>query len=132
MKPNHRTSGLATASALALALAAAGCGDGNRSVLTPTALPPAPAPAASFTVSGTITETTDAGEVPVEGATITSAEMEATASTDSDGFYTLTGLRSGMALFIIFKAGYEERAVEMMIEGDSQLDAVLVRQAETN
>jgi hypothetical protein len=33
-----------------------------------------------------------------------------------------------MARVVLSKAGYEEQLVEMMIEGDSQLDAQLVRQ----
>ena len=32
-----------------------------------------------------------------------------------------------MARFVVSKEGYEDRVVEMMIEGDSQLDAELVR-----
>jgi hypothetical protein len=32
-----------------------------------------------------------------------------------------------MARFVISKEGYQDWAVEMMIEGDAQLDAVLVR-----
>jgi hypothetical protein len=31
--------------------------------------------------------------------------------------------------FVVSKAGYEERVVEMMIEGDTRFDAVLLREA---
>ena len=47
---------------------------------------------------------------------------------DAEGFYRLSGLHAGAARFVLSKAGYEDRVVEMMIEADSQLDAQLVRE----
>jgi hypothetical protein len=108
-------------------LATAACGDSKNSIVGPTPVP-APAPAATFTISGTISEATESGAVPIEGATVASVDTENWVVTDADGFYRLSGLRAGMARVVLSKAGYEEQLVEMMIEGDSQLDAQLVRQ----
>ena len=129
MKPHNRTVGLAAAAGLALMLATAACGDSKSSILTPSpGLPPAPAPAATFTVSGTISEATESGAAPIEGATVASADSENWVVTDAEGFYRLSGLPAGMARLVVSKEGYEDRVVEMMIEGDSQLDAQLVRE----
>ena len=125
MKPHHRTVGLAAATTFALMLATAACGDSNNPIVGPS---PAPAPVATFSVSGTISEATESGTAPVEGATILSADTETWVFTDAAGFYRISGLRAGMARFVVSKEGYEDRVVEMMIEGDSQLDAELVRQ----
>jgi hypothetical protein len=127
MKPHHRTAGLAAAASVALMFATAACGDSNNPIVGPSPAP-APAPVATFSVSGTISEATESGAAPVEGATILSADTETWVLTDAAGFYRISGLRAGMARFVVSKEGYEDRVVEMMIEGDSQLDAELVRE----
>jgi hypothetical protein len=127
MKPHNRTVGLAAAASIALMVATAACGDSKSSIVGPT-LTPGPAPAATFTVSGTISEATDSGAAPIEGATILSADTENWVVTDAAGFYRISGLRAGMARFVVSKDGYEDRVVEMMVEADSQLDAQLIRQ----
>ena len=130
MKPHNRTVGLAAAACIALMLATAACGDSKSSIVGPTpVLTPAPAPVATFTVSGTISEATDSGAAPIEGATILSADTENWVVTDAAGFYRISGLRAGMARFVVSKEGYEDRVVEMMVEADSQLDAQLIRQS---
>jgi hypothetical protein len=129
MKPHNRTVGLAAAASVALMLATAACGDSKSSILTPSpGLNPEPAPVATFTVSGTISEATESGAAPIEGATVASADTENWVVTDADGFYRLSGLRAGMARLVVSKEGYEERVVEMMIDSDAQLDAQLIRQ----
>jgi hypothetical protein len=128
MKLHNRTVGLAAASVV-LMLATAACGDSKSPIVGPTpVLTEAPAPVATFTVSGTISEATESGAAPIEGATVASADTENWVVTGADGFYRLNGLRVGMARFVVLKQGYEDRVVEMMIEGDSQLDAQLTRQ----
>jgi hypothetical protein len=126
MKPHNRSAGLAVAAIIALMLATAACGDSKNPIVGPSPTP-VPAPAATFTVSGTISEATESGAAPVEGATILSADTETWVVTDAAGFYRISGVRAGMARFVVSKEGYEERVVEMMIEGDSQLDAELIR-----
>lgn len=127
MKPHNRTVGFTAATAFALMLATAACGESNNPIVGPSPAP-APAPVATFSVSGTISEATESGTAPVEGATILSADTETWVLTDAAGFYRISGLRAGMARFVVSKEGYEDRVVEMMIEGDSQLDAELVRE----
>jgi hypothetical protein len=133
MKTNTRTITLGAAS-LVLALLTAACGD---SVTTPTpnpggGTPPPPAPA-TFSVSGTISEATEAGSVPLEGASVVNWATEEVAITDADGSYSLSGQRSGAAQFMVSKEGYENQMIEVMIDGDMHLDAVLVRApAESN
>ena len=129
MKPHHHSIGLAAAVSIALMLGSVACGDGKGSIVSPTppVATPAPAPVATFSVSGTISEATESGTVPIEGATF-AADSENWVVSDVDGLYRLSGLRTGLARFVVSKKGYEEWAVEMMIEGDTHLDAVLVRQ----
>jgi CarboxypepD_reg-like domain len=130
MKPHHHSIGLAAAASVALMLASVACGDSNGSIVSPTppVVTPAPTPVATFSISGTISEATESGAVPIEGVAVGRAETDDWVVTNADGFYRLSGLRLGMAHFVLSKAGYNEQAVEMTIEGDSQLDAVLVRQ----
>ena len=127
MKPHNPTVGLAAVASVALMLTVAACGDSKNSISSPTPVA-APAPAATFAVSGTVSEATESGSAPIEGATIAIADTENWVVSDAEGFYRLSGLRTGTARFIVSKTGYEELAVEMMIEGDAHLDAVLVRQ----
>ena len=127
MKPHNRRVGLAAAASVALMLATAACGDSKSSIVGPSPAP-APAPVATFTVSGTISEETESGAAPIEGATVLSADTETWVVTDAAGFYRMSGLRAGMARLVVSKEGYEDRMVEIMIEGDSQLDAQLIRQ----
>ena len=129
MKPHNRTVGLAAAASIALMLATTACGDSKSSILTPTpVVTPPPAPVATFSFSGTISEATESGTAPVEGVAVGRAETDDWVVTNADGFYRLSGLRAGMAHFVLSKAGYKQQEVEMMIEGDAQLDAMLVRQ----
>ena len=84
-------------------------------------------------MSGTISEATESGNVPLEGARVVNWDTEETAITDGDGFYTLSGQRAGAAQFGVSKEGYENQMIEMMVDGDVRLDAVLVREpAESN
>jgi CarboxypepD_reg-like domain len=132
MKTNIRTIRLATAS-IALALVTAACGE---SITPPSpnpggGTPPPPAP--TFSVSGTISEATESGNVPLEGAWVANWATEESAITDSNGSYTLSGQRAGAAQFMVSKEGYENQMIEVMIDGDMHLDAVLVREpAESN
>ncbi len=133
MTTNIRTIRLAAAS-IALALVTAACGD---SVTPPSPNPgggtPPPPPAPTFSVSGTISEATESGSVPLEGARVVNWATEESAITDGNGAYTLSGQRAGAAQFMVSKEGYENQMFEMMIDGDLHLDAVLVRApAESN
>jgi hypothetical protein len=130
MKPHNHAIELAAAASVALMLASTACGDSKGSIVSPTPpiVTPAPTPVATFSISGTISEATESGTAPVEGVAVGRAETDDWVVTNADGFYRLSGLRAGMAHFVLSKAGYKPQEVEMMIEGDAQLDAVLVRQ----
>jgi hypothetical protein len=128
MKTNKRANTLRAAS-LILALVTAACGDG---VTTPTpndggGSPPPPPAVQTFHVSGTISEATDSGSVPLEGAWVVNWATEESTITDANGSYTLSNQRAGAAQFGVSKDGYENQMIEVMIDGDMQLDAVLVR-----
>ena len=132
MKTNMRAITLGAAS-IVLALVTAACGEG----VTPPSpnpeggTPPPPAP--TFSVAGTVSEATESGNVPLEGAWVVNWATEESAITDSNGAYTLSGQRAGAAQFMVFKEGYENQMLEVMIDGDMHLDAVLVREpAESN
>ncbi len=132
MKTSIRRIRLATAS-IALALVTAACGE---SITPPSPNPGGgtpPPPPTTFSVSGMISEATESGNVPLEGARVVNWATEETAITDGDGFYTLSGQRAGATQFGVSKEGYENQMIDMMIDGDVRLDAVLVREpAESN
>jgi hypothetical protein len=132
MMTKIRTFGLAAAASFALAFATTACGDSVQAPSPQPELqqPPAPAPIATFSVSGTISEATESGSAPLEGARVMNWTTEEVAVTDADGNYTLHGISSGFAQFSVSKDGYEAQDLEMMIEGDARLDATLVRSAE--
>ena len=129
MQPTIQTLRFVRLVAFIVALAAAACGDGNR-ILTPSpGLLPQPAvPAATFTVSGVIVESTEAGLVAVEGATVENSATHDFTVTDSEGAYAMAGLNPGLAQLSISKEGFEAQIVEMMIDGDERIDVTLVRQ----
>jgi hypothetical protein len=129
MKPNIRKIGLAAMSSLALALVTAACSD-NPSAPSPQPEIVPPPPAVTFSVSGTISEATEAGSAPLEGAWVMNWSTEEAAITDSEGNYTMHGVRGGAAQFIISKEGYAEQLLEVMVESDMRLDATLVREPE--
>ena len=132
MTRTNRTTRIAAAASFALALAAAACGE-SPSITNPTPPPvTVPAPIAAFSVSGTISEATESGSMPLEGASVLNRETDEATTTDSNGFYRIGGLPTGLAQFIVAKEGYEERLIGVMIDGDTQVDAELVRQSESN
>ena len=67
--------------------------DGGRSVAAPTSPGPLPPPPIVFTISGTVTEMTSSGPVPLEGASVQLQLLghRQETTTDGNGFYTLSG-----------------------------------------
>ena len=78
---------------LALALMLAGCSDSNPVTPTPTPTPAPPAP--TFSVSGTISETAPTTGVRVEGVQVALSGITATATTNADGVFTVSGVPAG-------------------------------------
>jgi hypothetical protein len=129
MKTNNRAIAL-RAAGIVLALVTAACSDNPIGPSDPGGTPPPPPPpAATFSVTGTISEATDSGSVPLEGAVVVNWATDESAVTDANGSYTLSNQHAGAAQFSVSKDGYENQMIEVMIDGDMQLDAVLVRAA---
>ncbi len=132
MKRTMHLARLAATAGFALALAAAACGDSptitNPTPAARTALPPS----AVFWVSGMISEATESGNLPLEGASVLNWSTDEATTTDAAGFYRIGGLRLGLAQLIVAKEGYEERLIEVMIGGNTEVNAVLARQSESD
>ena len=142
---------------LALTAGWAGCDGGTSSVPTAPSVtssppPPLPAPGApvlrDVTLSGVVYEETPTGRVPIEGVDVycepCGAETHSWASTDSNGFYSFTGVwvESLPTRLWIGKDGYADPAGlprptppnpagpgwrEVRIDGDTRFDVQLVR-----
>lgn len=84
----------------------------------------------TFTLSGTVTELTDAGERPVEAASVYRlvASGWRGASTDRNGFYQMAGMYDSTNMVTAIKEGYQEQSRrDVVIKGDTQFDIQLVR-----
>jgi hypothetical protein len=128
MQPTIQTRTFVRAVTFMVAFAAAGCGDRD-SILSPSPeLPAPPAPAPTFTISGVIVESTDAGPVALEGVTVENAFTHEVAVTDSEGAYYMRGISAGPAQLSISKEGFETQLVDTMVDGDERIDVTLVRQ----
>jgi len=114
MIPNR----LSAAVTLACALALVGC-EKNESTAAATPAPtPAPAPAAAptFTVSGTIFETSPTASTRVGDAEVQLSGGVATGST-SDGSFTIPNVTSGTYSLRIAKAAYETQTRTVTVTG---------------
>jgi hypothetical protein len=115
MKPIVRTSRFGAVALFSLALTTAACSESSIPGPSDFGPPPAPAPPlATFTVSGTVTEATESGEVPVEGVWVGNWMTDEGVLTDSNGSYSLS-FRAGAAQLIIAKQGYEEELRDLMV-----------------
>lgn len=84
----------------------------------------------TYTLSGYVTEATDAGNVPVEGVSVyrgvVSGWREAT--TDRNGFYSILGMFNGTETVVASKDGYVRNDQKgVTIDGDTRFDIRLVR-----
>ena len=130
---------------VATAFGLTGCSDNSRSPTGPatTAPPAAPTPKAVAVLSGVISEATSAGTAPLEGVTVavyldTTPSTTANALTDSNGHYSIAGIRNGPTYVWLSKDGYAEPSIPtppcdggchtVMVDGDTRFDAQLVRQ----
>ena len=82
-------------------------------------------------LSGTVTEMTEAGEMPVEGAKVYRRMSSGwrTATTDKDGFYAMQGMIDGTEDVEVHKDGYRTEKKSLTISGNTRLDVRLVRTA---
>jgi hypothetical protein len=137
----------------ALVLGLAGCSDSGSSSIAPSTRRPAGAgwvhPAytlSNVTLSGVVSEGTPTGQAPIAGVDVycelCGAETHTWASTNSNGFYSFTGVWTDAGHFptrISFsKDGYVDPAVlppntygpgwrEVVVNGDTRFDVQLVR-----
>ena len=77
--------------------------------------------------SGTVTEMTANGPVPVKDAYVEVCGYDM-ALTDDRGFYTLTWVPVGTPSIFVQKAGYEGRTVMIKLSPDGRLDVHLQRE----
>lgn len=85
----------------------------------------------TYTLSGVISELTDNGAVPVEGAGVWRLNEEQTgwqvAETDRNGFYELRGLYDGGRDVAVIKDGYQASKTSVVVNGDTRFDNQLLR-----
>jgi hypothetical protein len=84
----------------------------------------------TFTLSGTVTEVTPTGQVPVEGAWVDRLVVDGwrAATTDRNGVYSMSGMYDGISTVAASKDGYQQQEViNVPIQGDTRFDIQLVR-----
>jgi hypothetical protein len=84
----------------------------------------------SFTLSGFVTEATEAGIVPVEGVSVYRSEVSGyrQGTTDRNGFYSILGMFNGAGSVTTIKEGFARTQHGVLIDGDTKFDIQLVRQ----
>ena len=132
MKRSNRTAGIAAAASFALALAAAACGESS-SITNPTPV------AGGISRAGRhLLGIRDdfrghrVGQHAARGGVGAELGDRRSHHDRQHRVLRIGGLRAGVAQLIVAKEGYEERMIEVMVDGDTQVDAVLVRQSESN
>jgi hypothetical protein len=89
-------------------------------------------PPGTYTLSGVVTEATEAGLIPIENANVYRLDEEESGwdqtTTDSNGFYQIHGLTDGSRLTGFSKDGYQKvEQAGLPIHGDMRLDVQLIR-----
>jgi hypothetical protein len=88
-------------------------------------------PPGTHTLTGTVTEMTDAGPVPVQDVKVWRLNDEETgwrgATTDQNGFYEIRGLYDGSRAASFVKEGYRTVETVVTISGDTRFDVRIVR-----
>ena len=107
--------------ATAIVAVVAACGG------SPTA-PQSPSP--THTVTGTVTEPTSEGLVPVQGALVTHQASGRSVTTDAAGTYALLRVPSGMATLVVTRNSFETATGLVSVFADTRFDFQLVRRRE--
>ena len=84
-------------------------------------------PLATYRLSGTVSEVTPTGHLPVEGARIEETQTHQHTTTDVVGFYSLSGLYGTKSTFLASKPGYRSDMRVLTISRDARLDLQLHR-----
>ena len=80
--------------------------DGGPIAPPPGGGPPPPPPGATYSISGTVSEITLSGSMPVEGVRVFEAYSAKSVMTDQSGLYRLSGLPARAASLSMSKEGY--------------------------
>ena len=107
---------------------ALGCSEPIPLPLPPSPPPPPPAPAATFTLSGTIVETTSEGTKPAFGVQV-AVTTSLRAVTNAEGQYSIAGVPFGNHVVQIPSVLHEPVTRAVRVENDTRLDAEVVRLA---
>ena len=121
MHPTAKFSRLLVAVVAIAALAVSACGG------SPTA-PQSPLP--THTVTGTVTESTSEGLVPVQGALVTHQASGRSVTTDAAGTYSLSSVPAGMVTIMVSRASFDTAIRLVSLFADTRLDLQLVRHRE--
>jgi hypothetical protein len=81
----------------------------------------------TFTLSGLAFEATAQGRSPVAGISLHIAPLDVYAASDTNGFYSIPGLNSGVISLWAGKDGYEGRSRDVKIDGNTRFDIQMVR-----
>ena len=121
MHPNAKSSRWRSAVVAAAALIASACGG------SPTT-PQSPSP--THTVTGTVTESTSEGVVPVQGALVAHQASGRSVTTDAAGTYSLSRVPAGMATIMVSRESFETAVRLVSLFSDTRVDLQLVRRRE--
>jgi hypothetical protein len=94
---------------------------------------PSDAPNPTYTLSGTVSETTSAGPTPVVGAQVKAVispwpENYFSATTDANGFYRIPRMPAGSpASLSVDKSGYVSESRSVTLDGDTRFDIQISR-----
>lgn len=112
---------------LVLVVIASACG-GNDPWPPLTSPAPTPSvPSVTYTLSGVVSTAGASGPTFVEGATVRDSVSGKTATTDTNGRYSLSGLPARTTAIVVSVDGYVAVTQVMTIEGDTSFDVELVR-----
>lgn len=81
----------------------------------------------TYTLSGVVSEMTPTGQVPVEGVHVEWSDLHDVSMTDTNGFYSFSGVPAGLNSLWVNKAGYQAGTRQVTITGDTRFDIQLVR-----
>lgn len=81
----------------------------------------------TFTISGDITEMTEAGPVPVAEMLVAEPSTRTSTLTDENGSYTLAGIRAMSTAISTSKPGYVNETKPLTVSGDTRFDIRVAR-----
>jgi hypothetical protein len=117
------------AALMGVAILISACGEGSIPT-APTqtiATPPPPPTTVTSTLSGSVSEMTAQGALPIRDARVTEMSSGRIAVTDPGGLYTIPGLSASTRVFSITADGYVTTTRTVTLSGDTRLDVQLER-----